>query len=67
MLPSGEITEQALQTLAKLLAKGDVLVMAAMPITRIRAGAPIGSPNAASASSMPAYPAAYGGWTRVTR
>jgi len=26
MLPSGEITEQALQTLAKLLAKGDVLV-----------------------------------------
>jgi 6-phosphogluconate dehydrogenase len=26
MLPSGQITEQALQTLAKLLAKGDVLV-----------------------------------------
>jgi 6-phosphogluconate dehydrogenase len=26
MLPSGEITEQALQTLAKLLAKGDVIV-----------------------------------------
>ena len=26
MLPSGDITEQALQTLAKLLAKGDVLV-----------------------------------------